>query len=284
MPITQASSTAARHFFAPAHWFLIAKGESMELRPLRSASARLASYLCRRFPFGMSEGPIDCPLRARPRRRRLPSDVGVRQPAAVATNVLDRSFEAPTPNRKWIADFTYIWTAEGWLYVAVIIDLFSRCVVGWSMSASMTAQLVTDALLMAIWRRGKPHALLHHSDQGSQYTSEQFQRLLVDHGVICSNCLGLRERRFRQLGNQLTHQLKSLYHEYLAQRGYAVTLLPGLLRLATRPNLIGSPPVLKTMGTVEVAALAAIAAVMPVATNTVTGARTNSVASAGRRS
>jgi putative transposase len=87
-------------------------------------------------------------LRARPRRRRLPSDVGVRQPAAVAPNVLDRSFEACAPNRKWIADFTYIWTAEGWLYVAVIIDLFSRCVVGWSMSASMTAQLVTDALIM----------------------------------------------------------------------------------------------------------------------------------------
>ena len=60
------------------------------------------------------------------------------------------------------------------------MDLFSRCVVGWSMSASMTAQLVTDALLMALWRRGKPDALLHHSDQGSQYTSEQFQRLLVD--------------------------------------------------------------------------------------------------------
>jgi putative transposase len=125
-------------------------------------------------------------LRARPRRRRLPPDVGERQPAAVAPNVLDRSFEACAPNRKWIADFTYIWTAEGWLYVAVVIDLFSRCVVGWSMNASMTAQLVTDALIMAIWRRGKPDALLHHSDQGSQYTSEQFQRLLVDHGVICS--------------------------------------------------------------------------------------------------
>jgi putative transposase len=125
-------------------------------------------------------------LRARPRRRRLPSDVGERQPVAVAANVLDRSFEASAPNRKWTADFTYIWTAEGWLYVAVVMDLFSRCVVGWSMNASMTAQLVTDALLMALWRRGKPDALLHHSDQGSQYTSEQFQRLLVDHGVICS--------------------------------------------------------------------------------------------------
>ena len=67
-----------------------------------------------------------------------------------------------------------------------VVDLFSRRVVGWSMSAAMTAQLVTDALVMAIWRRGKPDALLHHSDRGSQYTSEQFQRLLIDHGVVCS--------------------------------------------------------------------------------------------------
>jgi putative transposase len=97
-----------------------------------------------------------------------------------------RTFEASAPNRKWIADFTYVWTTEGWLYVAVVIDLFSRRVVGWSMSAAMTAQLVTDALVMAIWRRGKPDALLHHSDRGSQYTSEQFQRLMADHGVVCS--------------------------------------------------------------------------------------------------
>ena len=125
-------------------------------------------------------------LRARPRRRRLPPDPGERQATAVAPNMLDRSFEAPAPNRKWIADFTYVWTAEGWLYVAAVLDLFSRRVVGWSMSARMTAQLVTDALTMAIWRRGKPQALLHHSDRGSQYTSEQFQRLLADHGVTCS--------------------------------------------------------------------------------------------------
>lgn len=125
-------------------------------------------------------------LKARPRRRRLPPDLGERQAGAIAPNVLDRSFEAAAPNRKWIADFTYIWTAEGWLYVAAVIDLYSRRVVGWSMSATMTAQFVTDALVMAIWRRGKPRALLHHSDRGSQYTSEQFQRLMADHGVTCS--------------------------------------------------------------------------------------------------
>jgi putative transposase len=125
-------------------------------------------------------------LRARPRRRRVPSDTGVRSTNAVAPNVLNRTFDASSANRKWVADFTYLWTAEGWLYVAAVVDLFSRRVVGWSMSATMTAQLVTDALVMAIWRRGKPEAVLHHSDRGSQYTSEPFQRLLADHGVTCS--------------------------------------------------------------------------------------------------
>ena len=104
----------------------------------------------------------------------------------MAPNALDRQFKADQPNRKWIADFTYVWTAEGWLYVAAVIDRFSRRVVGWSIKAEMTAQLVTDALLMAIWRRGKPDALLHHSDRGSQYSSDQFQRLMADNGVVCS--------------------------------------------------------------------------------------------------
>jgi putative transposase len=125
-------------------------------------------------------------LRARPRRRRIPSDTGVCSTNAVAPNVLNRTFDAASANRKWVADFTYLWTAEGWLYVAAVVDLFSRRVVGWSMSATMTAQLVTDALVMAIWRRGTPNTVLHHSDRGSQYTSEPFQRLLADHGVTCS--------------------------------------------------------------------------------------------------
>ncbi|TJZ75898.1 IS3 family transposase, partial [Paracoccus hibiscisoli] len=102
--------------------------------------------------------------------------------------------------QKWLADFTYIWTAQGWLYVAPrhghsdqgrshgsMLDLFSRRVVGWSMKAERDATLVMDALMMAVWRRGKADALLHHSDQGSpQYTSEQFQRLLADNGITCS--------------------------------------------------------------------------------------------------
>jgi len=122
-------------------------------------------------------------LRARPRRRGLPKDEGQR--STVAPNSTGSLPQRPR-TRKWIADFTYIWTAEGWLYVAAVIDLFSRRVVGWSMKAEMTAGLVADALIMAIWRRGKPDALLHHSDGGSQYTSEQFQRLMADNGVVCS--------------------------------------------------------------------------------------------------
>lgn len=123
-------------------------------------------------------------LKARPRRRRLPKDAGER--ATIAGNALDRQFGAAAPNQKWVADFTYIWTAQGWLYVAAVLDLYSRRIVGWSMSAEMKAQFVIDALVMALWRRGKPDALMHHSDQGSQYTSEEFQRLLAEHGVKCS--------------------------------------------------------------------------------------------------
>ena len=125
-------------------------------------------------------------MRARPRRRRLPLDNGERLMSAISPNLLDRQFTATAANRKWIADFTYIWTAEGWLYVAAVVDLFSRRVVGWSMSATMTAQFVADALMMAMWRRGKPDAVMHHSDRGSQYTSEPFQRLMAEHGISCS--------------------------------------------------------------------------------------------------
>ena len=125
-------------------------------------------------------------LKARPRRRRLPSDAGRQTAGAIAPNILDRGFQATAPNQKWTADFTYIWTAEGWLYVAVVIDLYARRVVGWSMRAEMTAELVAEALIMALYRRGRPEALMHHSDRGSQYTSEQFQRLLAEHGVACS--------------------------------------------------------------------------------------------------
>lgn len=105
-------------------------------------------------------------LKARPRRRGKSKDDGDR--SVIAGNILDRDFRAERPNQKWLADFTYICTAEGWLYVAAVVDLFSRRVVGWSMKAERDASPVMEALMMAIWRRGKADALLHHLDQGSQ--------------------------------------------------------------------------------------------------------------------
>lgn len=124
-------------------------------------------------------------LRARPRRRAGPRPSSG-SPYAIAGNVLDRTFMATAPNQKWVADFTYVHTHEGWLFVAVVLDLFSRRVVGWSMQSSMTADLVSDALVMAVHRRGPAPSVVHHSDQGVQYTSEQFQRLLASLGITCS--------------------------------------------------------------------------------------------------
>jgi putative transposase len=125
-------------------------------------------------------------LTARQVRRRLPRDQGQGGSHVLAANHLGRTFTASEPNQRWVADFTYIWATEGWLFVAVVIDLYSRRIVGWSMKNRMTADLVTDALMMAIWRRGPSGQLLHHSDQGSQYTSDQFQRLLAEQGIDCS--------------------------------------------------------------------------------------------------
>ena len=100
-------------------------------------------------------------LQARPKRRRPPQDAGARAEHHIAPNVLNRRFAAAAANQHWVADFTYVWTAEGWLYVAVVLDLYSRRVVGWSMNAQMTAQLAIDALLMAVWRRGRPKTRRH---------------------------------------------------------------------------------------------------------------------------
>ena len=101
----------------------------------------------------------------------------------VFDNLLKREFGVPQPDRVYAGDVTYIWTQEGWLYLAVVIDLFSRSVVGWSISSRMKSSLVCDALKMAIWRRRPQEGLIHHSDRGSQYASHAFRSLLKVHGV-----------------------------------------------------------------------------------------------------
>ena len=115
-----------------------------------------------------------------------------RHPAGVATNdpcppnTLDRKFNVLAPNQAWAGDITYIRTWEGWLYLAVVIDLFSRRVVGWSMQSNMQTDIVLQALTMAVGQRLPGPGLLAHSDRGSQYTSDDYQRALRDHGIVCS--------------------------------------------------------------------------------------------------
>lgn len=105
---------------------------------------------------------------------------------AVAKNLLAQDFSATKPNQRWVADITYISTQQGWLYLAVVIDLYSRRIVGWSMNRWMSRQIVIDALRMAIDARQPTRELIHHSDRGSQYTSEDFRNELTKHGIGCS--------------------------------------------------------------------------------------------------
>lgn len=104
----------------------------------------------------------------------------------VAPNALARQFAPTAPNRVWAGDITYVWTDEGWLYLAVVLDLYSRAVIGWAMGPRLTADVATDALTMALWRRNPAPGLLHHSDRGVQYASRDYQRQLDAAGIRCS--------------------------------------------------------------------------------------------------
>ena len=104
----------------------------------------------------------------------------------VAPNLLDQDFSAEGPDEKWGVDISYVWTAEGWLYLAIVLDLFSRKIVGWAISDRMKRGLAMDALRRAITLRQPPPGLIHHSDRGSQYCSHDYRRLVSDHGLIAS--------------------------------------------------------------------------------------------------
>ena len=119
-------------------------------------------------------------------KKRYKTTTDSRHNLLVADNHLAQDFTATAPNQRWVADITYIRTREGWLYLAVILDLYSRMIVGWSMGSRITRHLVMQALTMALNRRDAGPELLHHSDKGSQYASYDFQRLLDEHGIMCS--------------------------------------------------------------------------------------------------
>lgn len=119
-------------------------------------------------------------------KRRFKATTDSKHNLPVAPNLLDRDFDAKEPNQVYAGDITYIWTAEGWLYLAVVLDLFSRSVVGWAMDNRMTRQLVMNALKMAVQRRRPPSGIIFHSDRGSQYASADFQSWLTQYGMRCS--------------------------------------------------------------------------------------------------
>ena len=118
------------------------------------------------------------------RKFKATSDSNHKKP--VALNILSRNFNVSNPNRSWVGDITYIKTNQGWLYLAVVIDLYSRQVVGWSMSNRINAELVDNAILMAIWKRKPEKDLVWHTDRGRQYASDSHSKILKDHKIIQS--------------------------------------------------------------------------------------------------
>ena len=162
------------------------------------------------------------------RRYKVTTDSKHNMP--VAANLLNRNFMPDAPNLVWTSDITYLWTNEGWLYLAIVLDLFNREVVGWSLKPRMTADIVTDALTMAWFRRKPAAGLMHHSDRDSQYASQVFQAKLKEYGMICSmsrkgNCWdnAPTESWFNSFKNERVHGLryetredmKSMTFEYI---------------------------------------------------------------------
>jgi len=155
-------------------------------------------------------------------RRKFQKTTDSKHNHPVAPNLLDQDFSASAPNQVWVSDITYIATDEGWLFLASTLDLYSRKVVGWAMSASMPASLVEDALKMAIDRRSPRAGLIHHSDRGVQYAAHVFQELLEQHGIDCSmsrkgNCYdnAVQESFFHTLKTELCD------HEHYRTRAQA---------------------------------------------------------------
>jgi putative transposase len=168
----------------------------------------------------MSENTVAKYMRAagigvKPRRSFVPRTTDSDHPHPIAPNVLERDFDASAPDQKWACDLTYIWTDEGWLYLSVVLDLFSRRVVGWSMTDHMRSAGVAEALAMAIKRRRPGEGLIHHSDRGVQYACGDYRDLLKRHGIVASmsrsgNCYdnACAESFFGTLKTELVHRTR----------------------------------------------------------------------------
>lgn len=176
-------------------------GSRRMVKQLRNEGYPIGRYKVRRIMRQLG-------LKAKtPKRFKLTTDSKHSFP--VAPNILNRKFDVAAPNKVWTADISYVWTFEGWLYLAVIMDLYSRRIVGWAMQDRMKKQLVLDALAMAYWQRKPPKGLLHHSDRGSQYACHDYQRQLKSYSMIASmsrkgNCWdnSPTERFFRSIKSE----------------------------------------------------------------------------------
>ena len=120
------------------------------------------------------------------RRKKFKRTTDSNHNQPVAPNLLNRQFEVEQPDTVWCSDITYLWTLQGWLYLAVVLDLYSRKIVGWAMSSRLTTSLVKEALSMACWRRKPEKGLIHHSDRGCQYADKNYQKVLEQYGMVCS--------------------------------------------------------------------------------------------------
>jgi len=153
-------------------------GSRRIMRKLRAEGHQIGRYKVRRLMRELG-------LKAKaPRRYKVTTDS--RHWFAVAPNVLNRNFQGSLPNKAWTADITYVWTLKGWLYLAVVMDLYSRQIVGWAMDKRVKKQLTLDALAMAYWQRKPDAGLIHHSDRGSQYACYEYQKRIQHYAMISS--------------------------------------------------------------------------------------------------
>ena len=180
-------------------------------RPIRKELLRQGILTSRRrIARLMNEADLVCKT-----KRKFKATTDSRHDKQVAPNLLDRKFKASAANCYWVGDITYVHTEEGWLYLATVIDLFSRKIIGWSMNSNMKADLVNNALLMAIWQRKPPKGLIWHTDRGSQYCSDSHAKLTKQHGIIQSmsrkgNCWdnAVAESFFHTIKTELIYQHK----------------------------------------------------------------------------
>lgn len=184
-----------------------AYGSRRIMKQLRKEGYDIGRYRIRRLMRKLD-------LKAKePRRYKVTTDSNHKYP--IAPNLLDRQFQVDSPNKVWITDITYVWTLAGWMYLAVVMDLFSRQIIGWAIDKHMKVKLAIDALVMAYWRRKPQPGLLHHSDRGSQYACDKYQEQLEHYKMIPSmsrkgNCWdnAPAERFFRSIKSEYLSEFR----------------------------------------------------------------------------